>query len=354
MQAGILQNRCPLRHFVPCFSCGHPLRLCALSCGIECVLCWMRHCEPCDCISSVWMDCPPHWPQSVMGWLRTKNLLDCNYWCCVFSDSSQGQALPQMDIPKFGHVLFRSSSHVMDSFMFSISWAGVRASGERILRRLQAQNMLPPWVTLFSWNCWIQRHAWRCCIHIPIIGLNSMLPFQNLLHHFPGLALVALPPCPTYSTTAESHLLTSGGDYFGESLISQMIDDVSVAAWAPYCTASLFAQPPSKVPFHWDKLSWDSQCQELYEHQSRATETDDCQLLRHGERGISLCRLCPESRTCPLLPPSQYSDCVEPLSQLKKGSILTSVDLLLLNLWLTLKLMKRILPNNDTVYLSNG
>jgi hypothetical protein len=57
-----------------------------------------------------------------------------------------------------------------------------------------------------------------------------MLPFQNLLHHFPGLALVALPPCPTYSTTAESHLLTSGGDYFGESLISQMIDDVSVAA----------------------------------------------------------------------------------------------------------------------------
>ncbi len=80
------------------------------------------------------------------------------------------------------------------------------------------------------------------------------------------------------------------------------------------------------------QLSWDNSCKEMYEHQSRSAETDDCQLLHHGERGMSLCRLFPEWCMCPLLPPSQYSDCVVPLSQLNKGSALPSGDLLLLAL----------------------
>ncbi len=70
-----------------------------------------------------------------------------------------------------------------------------------------------------------------------------------------------------------------------------MINDVSVTAWAPYCAVSLFVQPRNKVPFCWNGLSWDNLCQELYVHQSRAAETDDCQLLRHGERDMSFVQI---------------------------------------------------------------
>jgi hypothetical protein len=59
----------------------------------------------------------------------------------------------------------------------------------------------------------------------PTVCLKTPYPYTSdwvelyaiTLNVFPSLGLVALPPCPTYITTAESHLLTPGGDYFGES-----------------------------------------------------------------------------------------------------------------------------------------
>jgi hypothetical protein len=48
----------PLCYFVPRFNCRCPLRLYTLPCGIECVTCWMRHCEPSDCTTPSWV-CHP-------------------------------------------------------------------------------------------------------------------------------------------------------------------------------------------------------------------------------------------------------------------------------------------------------
>ncbi len=106
VQPGILQNGCPQCHFVPLFNCCRLLRLFTLLRGKGCVTCWMRRCEPIDCTTPSWVCCPSYWRPVATDWLCTENLLDCNYQCCVLSDSSQGQTLAQMCIPQFGSIVF--------------------------------------------------------------------------------------------------------------------------------------------------------------------------------------------------------------------------------------------------------
>ncbi len=144
--------------------------------------------------------------------------------------------------------------------MLSTTWAGVRTNGEAMLRHQQVPNRLPLWATLFSWNHWTQWYAWRQCIHIPVIGLNSMLSSQNLA-----------------SADMRWWLVWRNSNFTNDLWwISNFV--------RTYCTISLCVPLHSGLPFLEDGLSWGNQYQELYVHQICAAETNGCQPLRHGKK----------------------------------------------------------------------